>query len=358
MSLERVSLAADSIRDQQLQDAISRVTREIANELVLSYGKPTPIIYSDYAPKLGDMVRVDPSGGTLTIKLPSFDRGDEGKSITIVNVGTSTNTVTIAAADGLVNGASSQTVSKGKFIRQATAVNASTREWILTTVTDGNTSATESPIWEWNGADTTQFGTLVNGDNVTTSSLSVVSANGRSWLRFQVTPTTASVGHLRRCSVAPIAYTPSTPDYKLTCDIGFGSSLIAITNKNFGAVLRWASGTGVGTGYQALYDYVSATGFRVGYVLNGAESGTQQVYGNYPAQAYDGDVRDYLPDSSFSVRDDALVSMSMGSSACSWADAAGSITAANVPALLVGSGGALANTMDVLFTNLKLWAVT
>ena len=43
--LRRVTLPGGDNRSQLTQDAVSRFVRELADELVLSYGTPTPIIY-------------------------------------------------------------------------------------------------------------------------------------------------------------------------------------------------------------------------------------------------------------------------------------------------------------------------
>lgn len=57
------------------------------------------------------------------------------------------------------------------------------------------TSPTEPKlVTEWNGADTTQFGSAINGSNVSASSISVVTRHGLKWIEVSVTNTSGGAG--------------------------------------------------------------------------------------------------------------------------------------------------------------------
>lgn len=65
---------------------------------------------STYSAAHGEHVRADPSGGTFTITLPVSD--GKGRDITIKNVTSSTNTITIArSSSDTIDGATSATMN-------------------------------------------------------------------------------------------------------------------------------------------------------------------------------------------------------------------------------------------------------
>jgi hypothetical protein len=59
-----------------------------------------------------DIVRVDPSGGPITVNLPSPASG-AGKVLMVFNEGTSTNTITITTPSGTINSAASKSITTG-----------------------------------------------------------------------------------------------------------------------------------------------------------------------------------------------------------------------------------------------------
>lgn len=78
----------------------------------------TDVKTSAYTAKFGEMVRVDPTGGTLTVKLPS-PSDSVADEIAVVNDSDSRTTITIEPldADDTVNGASSLEISESRFTR-------------------------------------------------------------------------------------------------------------------------------------------------------------------------------------------------------------------------------------------------
>lgn len=66
------------------------------------------------------LVLADPSGGTMTVRLPSAGR--PGESVTVKNPGASTNVITVSANGNFIDGLASRTMSTAretsKFIRQ------------------------------------------------------------------------------------------------------------------------------------------------------------------------------------------------------------------------------------------------
>lgn len=279
MSLQyRRVVPPGGIGDQQLQDAVSRVLREIANELILSYGTPTRIVYSAYTARLGQMVKLDPSGGAFQITLPSFSRADEGKSIALVNVGSSTNTVTISASGGTVNGASSVTVSKGYFVRQAVALDGDSNRWLLTTVLDGATSAAEEPIWKWNGSDLTQFGTKISGTSVTSSTVSLATAFGVNWVQASV-EAFASTYWRNSFIILPIDYILPVNDYYIVADYHV-AQFATFTYHSVGFLVR-EDGTGNGYALQMIGEAMEIARWNAGNTAT--------------ALTNDGGISSYLP---------------------------------------------------------------
>jgi len=71
------------------------------------YGWPTEVVTADYVAKFSELVRVDPTGGPLTIRLPSISHPEQvGGIVSVLNVSGSTNIITVrpADADATING--------------------------------------------------------------------------------------------------------------------------------------------------------------------------------------------------------------------------------------------------------------
>ena len=97
---------------QFLQDSSARAFRVIQETTSFLWGVPTEKIREDYTAKFGNMVRVDPSEEAFSIFLPSIGRSDVGKAIVIVNISSSTNTITITTRnDATIGGSASTTIT-------------------------------------------------------------------------------------------------------------------------------------------------------------------------------------------------------------------------------------------------------
>jgi hypothetical protein len=350
----RIVSGVETPKDQWLHDAISRMMREVADELILSYGEPTRIYYDSHTAVLGTLDKNDPSGGGFTIRLPAFEKKDEGKCITICNVSTSVRPITIEVPNGSVNGFGSISVGRSKFLRQAMALDAGSNAWLLTAVSDGGTGVGEQPFWTWNGIDTTEFEGPYDGQHVTSSALSTATVAGKTWVELTMVAT-GNVGsnYSTKCSVIPIKVTPPSADYRITYDFccsDFGGAYVTQ-----GSVLRWVSSSYSGDYYAETLDDVGADVI-VQLVQAGARDGS--IYRLEPWQvAYETTVD--FQKSEFSIRDESIMHSRCLGNDFGLIDTAGTLTAAGQPGLIAGiSGGTGAKTIVALFSNIKCWEVT
>lgn len=107
-----------------VQDSTSRAVRALEESQGYPFGKPGTLITQDQSVlKFGEMNRVDPSAGPLTVKLPTIGTR-LGRSLTVVNTTSSTNKITIQAAPGtLINNATSISIQSAFDRTQLVAVN-------------------------------------------------------------------------------------------------------------------------------------------------------------------------------------------------------------------------------------------
>lgn len=85
---------------------------------------------SSYTTAADELVQADPTSAGFTITLPAVASGNKGHRITIKNISTSTNTITIArAGSDTIDGGTSTTIttSKGKV----TLVSDGTSNWMV-----------------------------------------------------------------------------------------------------------------------------------------------------------------------------------------------------------------------------------
>jgi len=71
--------------------------------------------------------------------------------------------------------------------------------------------------WEWNGEDLSQFGDLVDGSNVTSSSAQVVTYGGIKWIELDVTATSGNM--TSSGSILPILANPPSANYGIMADV-------------------------------------------------------------------------------------------------------------------------------------------
>lgn len=110
-------------------------------------GAVAPIAYSSVDARWGTLVHVDPSNGPLRVRLPTITPPDVGRSIIIVNGTAVENPVTIASESASINGASSVTVARPYWVREAVAMTE--RLYVLVTVLDGPTSTAALESWSY-----------------------------------------------------------------------------------------------------------------------------------------------------------------------------------------------------------------
>lgn len=258
MGLRRAPIPVQDDRDRALADALSRYVREVDERLLLSYGQPTEFIRSSYRARLGELIRADPTDASIAIDLPIFSNEDIGKAITITNVSSSSNSITIRALNGRVNGLSSVAIAAGYAVRQAVAADPRNQLWLLTTVLDGAVTASNDPLWEWNGTDLSQFGSMTKGSGVTSCSAAVVTAYGSNWIEITHTENN-SVGFdpANKMSLLPIlASSIGASDYRIEaeCYISAAGTSGGIPRWGLGVRMDPAGGsTTPGTGYVAIH---------------------------------------------------------------------------------------------------------
>lgn len=265
MALRRVTVPGGGKFAQDVQDGVSRLARDINDELIFHYGRPTPIIYSDYRPSFGDLVRLSPTDNAITVTLPRGSVDRIGKAITIANITTATNTVTFRPAEGNINGETSIVINKKYFVRQAVYLGADASgndTWFVTVVSDGATAAGTVPFFSWNETDLSQFGSLLTGSG-NAQSASVVSSAGLNWIQISGNCTGAA-DFSNTTSFLPVtSVSPPTANYIVMADC-----VVVLSNGNLatmGVGARHAANTGCGDGY--FMGMVGLAGTTTGNVL-------------------------------------------------------------------------------------------
>jgi len=86
---------------------------------------------SAYSAVIGDMVKVDPSGGTFAVTLPAIAAGNAGQPIYVHNTTTSTTAVTILpTGSDTINGLTSTSLAASKGSKWLIADNTA-KDWIV-----------------------------------------------------------------------------------------------------------------------------------------------------------------------------------------------------------------------------------
>ena len=96
---------------QKVLDSANRSVNEIRSR-PFYIGKPTDIKIKRYNASMGELVLCDPTTEGFTVILPEIGQGDLGKTISIVNVTSSENTITIMTSgkSNVINGETSDTI--------------------------------------------------------------------------------------------------------------------------------------------------------------------------------------------------------------------------------------------------------
>jgi hypothetical protein len=129
-----------------LAGATQRALDEQASTLARR-GTVAPIAFGNVDARWGTLVHVDPSNGPLRVRLPTITPPDVGRSIIIVNGTDIANAVTIASESASINGASSVTVARPYWVREAVAMTE--RLYVLVSVLDGATTTANLESWNY-----------------------------------------------------------------------------------------------------------------------------------------------------------------------------------------------------------------
>jgi hypothetical protein len=114
---------------QKLQDANSRAIQLFSEIPFYNFGIPTDIVVENYDAKIRELVRVDPTEGEIDINLPTINTKMLGGAITIMNISSSVNSITInAAEDDSIGAGTSITISATYGVACVVAVNK--KQWI------------------------------------------------------------------------------------------------------------------------------------------------------------------------------------------------------------------------------------
>lgn len=359
MTIRRADVSVRDSTERLNADVLSRYIREVDERLLLSYGNPTPFSYGDYQARIGDLIRLDPGEGELSVTLPLFATEDEGKAITIANISDNEDAVTVRSQSGAVNGEDSVVIAKPYFVRQAVAVRADTQLWLLTVISDGGTapSAGEQPIWEWNGTDLTQFDAVVDAQGATTTA-SVVSAYGGNWIQLAIN-TWQSYGNPWRCqSVLPITEVFATPDYRIEAEARILTGATGTSWLGPQLLVRWDStgaGTYPGDGHMIRLSPSDSSPSSAGrYIVHYDNSGTgTAIRTERVNQPWTTAIGDVVP-MSLSMTGSSVITGSMDGMTMGRVYAT-SVTTALQAGLGINNFGC--NAHSIQYQNIKVWAI-
>lgn len=274
------------------RDATTLSIDDLSRRPILPDGTPSQIIIGDdYQPRVGELVRLNPSAGAQRVQLPYIGYQDIGRSIVFVNVSNSYNTVTIVPFNGNINGATAYSVAQPYFYRKFIALDVETQSW-LDTSADLGAGGTDlpSPWFSWNGVDTSQFGTAWNGSAVTSSTWSVVNAFGQNWISGSVTTASGAGSYAaprdvpNQGTVLPIATRPPTADYFVSAEVKFQTT-ISTSRTGCGVVTRWKTGN---YGYVVMRGSRDASGSGYTHLTGVLSPGTSPEFMEVIAQYDDG----------------------------------------------------------------------
>ena len=331
-----------SVRD--VRDATQRELDRRAKSYLATFGPVGEIARGAVMGAHGALARVN--GGDL--RLPPVTPDNIGRVLTVANGSESATVNMLAAAGDRIDADTTASLGPESFCQ---LLAYSPGRWLSSTVLDGSAtaSATATPFWEWNGTDTSQFDSIVEGSAVTASSLSTATAGGRTWVEFTASAVgTVGSNALYKCAVAPISVVPPSPDYKITYDMmcsDFGGGYLCQ-----GAAARWTSGTDSGNFY---FETTNGGNIWIGLVEAGRLDAS-----HYRSEA---DVATYnsttdMQRSEFTVADESLIYTRILGCDHGLNDTSGALTAAGQPGILAGiTGGVGTKTIKALFSNIQCW---
>jgi len=100
------------ITDDGILRATSRSLQRLGQEAAEANWTITAIQTGAYTARIGELVRVDYSGGANTVTLPVIGKVNEGRHVVVKNVTSATNVITIAAAGtDTIDGAATAAIS-------------------------------------------------------------------------------------------------------------------------------------------------------------------------------------------------------------------------------------------------------
>lgn len=310
-------------------------------------GQPSELHRVDGKAHHDELVRVDGQ----SMRLPAITAKDVGRSLSVANGSAlAESTITCAPGDTINHGSS---VDVGAS-RIAQFVAHKLGLW----VTDGATSesaspSAESPSWEWNGVDTSQFDSVVRGLHCDSASLAVESYGGENWLAFTTNGRANFLYRDTQIAVAPIAVTMPSANYRIEYDLAaktFAPGSAELMGA--GAMARWVAGTDAGDFY-GHYVIEDNSG---GSSLTRIVAGTNSAGYRDEAVPYNWDRTDHVLRNSLEVSAQTIIGNAYGNSH-GWTDTdAAKLTAIGQPGLICGH---VSSTYDVTcaayFRNIKVW---
>jgi len=313
----------------KLDDALWDAYARIEDQTVQPAGKPVGPVHGHYQAKLGDLVRCDTTAGDVRVRLADLSRDRGGDRITVSNEGH--NRVLVYPPQGTtIDGWSEYPITKSvppiTFValsdkRYMCAWRPALRRW-----------------WEWNGVDTTQFGTRVDGANAGTGVADLQYYASLAWIRVQADANPGGGDAATGSVWYPVAdVAPPTANYRATCTALFRDYCGG--SADYAGAIVWVRSTKQTDGYGALYSTTAAAsdGCRI---LKFA-SGVASVLGtNVPEPQHAGNTDRGIV-MSMDVEGDSILRTGHGAQQVA-TDAGSPITAVGNVALGTTTGGAAA----------------
>lgn len=206
-------------------------------------------------------------------------------------------------------------------------------------------------LWEWNGADLSQFDTKIDGSGVTSSTTDVLSYRGDTWIRISTTVGVTATNMVTCATILPITYTPTSADYGIFAEyIGIQWSDGVNATCGAGVWVRLdTSSTGSGYGYRQV-DYLAATSRMATFTASGG--GTPSVangsthYSSVASQGEGGALLYY--------HDGDVQSAGWLGERYRFSDSGSTTTAAGQAAIFSSTEGVASQTVINYFRNIKI----
>jgi hypothetical protein len=271
-----MTVARRSADQTKVWDSIDQLDASRRAEPLLPLGIPRRVATSRVFATPGETIVCDTTNGPASVFLPEPDRSVPlGTLVTVVNTGNQAVTV-IAPSRMTIKGDRTKVVSRdlSPFI----FLYATKDQWIpfgLSSVT--STAPTGQPWFEWDGSSTAQFDTLINGSAVSSSTATVVTVAGVSWIEIAVT-TSGGVSIADRAAILPISQSPPSADYLVTAEVAnlgdYGGPFVVAryashSSSYYTAVDKWTGSwikqTGKLTASEGNTNLLTCTGGSIGW---------------------------------------------------------------------------------------------